>query len=595
MINTKNTYVVLKVIYLAILLLGFIVTSCDLNESPQDSPDSQQVFSSTTGLKKYTNSFYKMLPSASDITHGDDDVSDYTNQNNVPDLLRGEISPRTVGRWNWGDLRNINYFLQHNTNTEIPKNTRENYNGIARFYRAWFYFKKIKKYGKVPWINKPLKLNSKNLMPKRDSRTLVMDSVLADINYAIKHIKTDNESSRTEITRDVALALKSRIALFVGTYRKYHPELDLEDTADKWLKECVKASKKLMDSETYSIYNGDGSDGSYRKVFTSDKPIASAVILANVYSTSKGVTHDANWWYTSGTYGVRLSFNRQFINTYLMKDGTPFTNIKGYKTMTYREEVKNRDTRLAQTIRMPDLKRKSSSGKGVPAPPNFSYTFSGYQPRKWTIADKHFDDRNYNVNAVPIFRYAEVLLNYAEAKAELGTITNADWNKTVGALRQRAGITGGTHTLPTKVDPYLQKTFFPKISDPVILEIRRDRGIELALENFRFDDLRRWDRGELTEMKWKGMYVPNANTYIDLTGNGKPNVYFYTGSKPKNGKSGVQYVNVGGSDLILSNGNSGYLVRLPNATRQWKQRDYLYPINVKDLQKNQNLKQNPGW
>jgi hypothetical protein len=581
--------------YLALILLGFIAISCDLQENPQDSPAPDQVFSTKAGLEKYANSFYKMLPSASTITHGDDNVSDYTSQKNVPSLLRGVVNARTVGRWGWGNLRNINYFIQHNHSSKIPKDTRENYSGIARFYRAWFYYKKVKKYGGVPWIGKVLDYNLKKLQIKRDPRTLVMDSVLADIDYAIEHIKINNESSRTEITRDVALALKSRITLFEGTYRKYHHELGLESTAKKWLKECVSASKKLMDSGIYSVYNGDGTDNSYRKLFTSDKPIASSVILADVYSTDLGRTHDANWWYTSGTYGVGLSFNRQFINTYLMRNGTPFTDQNNYKTMTYREEVKNRDTRLEQTIRMPDLKRISSSGSKVAAPPNFSYTFSGYQPRKWTVPDKHFDDRDYNVNAVPIFRYAEVLLNYAEAKAELHTITDEDWDKTVGALRRRAGITGGTNTLPTKVDSYLQKTFFPNISDPVILEIRRDRGIELTLENFRFDDLRRWKRGKLTEMEWKGIYVPNANTYMDLTGDGKPDVYFYTDSKPTSTKGGVQYVNVGGDELILSNGNSGYLIRLPNATREWKQKYYLYPINTKDLQRNKKLEQNPGW
>jgi hypothetical protein len=278
-----------------------------------------------------------------------------------------------------------------------------------------------------------------------------------------------------------------------------------------------------------------------------------------------------------------------------MRDGTPFTDKKNYKTMPFAKEVKNRDARLQQTIRTPSYTMKHAAGKQVSVPPDFSYTFSGYQPIKFTIPDKTLDNGRRNTNSIPVFRYAEVLLNYAEAKAELGTITNEDWNKTIGTLRRRAGITSGTTTLPTKVDPYMQKIYFPNISNPVILEIRRARGIELALEGFRFDDIRRWDRGKLMEMKWKGIYVPKANSYIDLTGNGKPDVYFYTDKAPENKKSGVQYVNVGGEDLTLINGKSGYLVRLPNVTRTWSQKKYLYPINKKDLDKNPNLKQNPGW
>lgn len=582
--------------YIYIILLSFLVYSCNLEESPKDSPNAQQVFSSQSGLEKYTNSFYSLLPSASDITHADE-LSDYASGKTIPDLLQpGQLTPRTVSRWGWGNLRNINYFLQQNHRSNISKKVRDNYNGIARFYRAWFYFRKVKRYGKVPWISKPLELNSKELTAPRDPRTLVMDSVLADINYAIANITVQHEQSRTKITKDVALALKSRIALFEGTYRFYHHELGLESTADKWLKECVKASKKLMGTGTYSVYDGDGVAHSYKAVFTSETPIATSVLLANVYSTSLGHTHDANWWYTSGTYGDGLSFIRPFINTYLMRDGTPFTDKKNYKTMTYLQDVKNRDTRLLQTIRGPQYKMLNASGNKVLTPPNFSYTVSGYQPIKWCIPDKHYNKGNYNINAIPIFRYAEVLLNYAEAKAILGTITNQDWNETIGELRRRGGITDGTTTLPTKVDSYLQKTFYPNISNPVILEIRRARGIELTLEGFRFDDLRRWDVGNLmAKFQWKGMYVPKANTYMDITGDGKPDVYFYTKNPPENRKSGVQYVNVSTNDFVLSNGDSGYVVALPNTPRKWEDKKYLYPINIKDLQKNQNLKQNPGW
>src|SRR5690625_5978350 len=127
-----------------------------------------------------------------------------------------------------------------------------------------------------------------------------------------------------------------------------------------------------------------------------------------------------------------------------------------------------------------------------------------------------------------MFRYAEVLLNFAEAKAELGTLTNADWANTIGELRARAGITGGLDSLPTKADSYLQTYYFPDISDPVLLEIRRERGIELVMEGHRFYDLVRWKKGELMEEVWRGMYVPQANAFYDLNNDGRPDIYFYT-------------------------------------------------------------------
>src|SRR5690606_20445373 len=142
-----------------------------------------------------------------------------------------------------------------------------------------------------------------------------------------------------------------------------------------------------------------------------------------------------------------------FIHTYLKLDGTPFTATPDYATRRFEEETQNRDKRLQQTIRTPGYTRLNSANR-VAAPPAFTYTYTGYQPIKWTTDDVAADGGTNNTNAVSMFRYAEVLLNYAEAKAELGTLTSEDWALTVGALRSRAGITGGLQTLPTRVDPY---------------------------------------------------------------------------------------------------------------------------------------------
>ena len=111
----------------------------------------------------------------------------------------------------------------------------------------------------------------------------------------------------------------------------------------------------------------------------------------------------------------------------------------------------------------------------------------------------YYDTRDLNINSISEFRYGEVLLNYAEAMAELGTLTDADWAKTIGVLRTRGGITGGINTKPTVADPYLVANYFPGITDPTILEVRRERGIELCLEGFRFADLLRWKRGPSNE------------------------------------------------------------------------------------------------
>jgi starch-binding outer membrane protein, SusD/RagB family len=423
----------------------------------------------------------------------------------------------------------------------------------------------------------------------------VMDRILEDLDFAIANITATNEGSRTLITKDVALALKSRVALFEGTFRKYHPEFGLQASADRFLNESATAAKVLIDGKRYSLYTGSGTADSYRQVFIRDVPIAQEVLLTNVQSTALAVRHQANWIFTSATTGVRFSFIRPFIHTYLNIDGTPFTDLAGYQTKTFQEETQNRDRHLNQTIRTPGY-RRLQSGAQVAAPPAFTYTYTGYQPIKWSTDDASMDGGSLNTNAVHLFRYAEVLLNYAEAKAELGQLTDADWALTVGALRARAGITGGLATLPTVVDPYLKAVYFPDVASPVILEIRRDRGIELAMEGFRFYDIVRWARGPLMEMEWRGIYVPQANTNIDLDLNGTPDVNFMAVNVPTAQRvAGVTYISVAGTDFKLANGTSGEIIWRNDIPRKWDQKNYLYPIPEGDLLTNPALKQNPGW
>ncbi len=587
---------------LILILLLLVFAGCKkLDQMPEDTATKDVLFDRTQGLELYSNSFYDVLPTAGDIIRGDA-MADYSVRSQVPDfLVPGAFGPRQSDGWDWGKLRNINYFLENNKSSMFSESDRNHYNGLARFFRAWFYFDKVKRFGDVPWINKTFKVDDPDLTAHRDSRTLVMDSIRADLQFAANNIKTTVDKTGSLITKNTVWAFWSRVALFEGTFRKYHPAGSYKDTENKWLEDAAMAAQKVMTSGTFSLNMSGGTDMAYRQLFISDAPVTTEVILSNVMNASLNVLNDANWWWTSATYGSRVSFGRNFVNTYLNIDGTPFTSRPGYQTMTFMEEVKGRDKRLQQTIRMGNYKRLNG-GKQEAAPPVFSYTYTGYQPIKWALDDVYYDGGTRNTNSVCIIRYAEVLLNYAEARAELGLITDADWAMTVGALRRRAGITGNTEVLPTLADPYLTSKYF-KLESPALLEVRRERGIELAFEGFRFYDIVRWHAGELMEMEWNGFYVPELDKAMDLNEDGVADVIF-TQHVPadKDKVSGVTYVNVapalpGGSanPQQLSNGTYGELTWLKNARREWEEKHYLYPIPEKDRLKNENLGQNPEW
>lgn len=571
----------------------------ELDQVPESTGSKNAVFGSEKGLELYAVSFYDNLPSASDL-HQSDAMADYSARTQVPDFLReGAYGPRQSSGWSWTALRNINYFIANNTNPAVPADVRKHYNGIARFFRAWFYYDKVKRFGDVPWINKPMDVTDENLFHGRDPRTLVMDSVLADLNYACENIRTTNDNTRSLITKYVAYGFKSRVCLFEGTYRKYQTSYNFAGTSDKWLTEAAEAADKVMKEGGFSLNETGGPEKSYRQLFINKTPVTSEIMLAAVVDPALSVFNDANWWWTSATYGARVSLIRTFVNTYLNIDGTPFTTRSGYETLPFMEEVKGRDKRLQQTIRVGNYTR-INGGTPEPAPPVFSYTYTGYMPIKWSLDDTFYDGGSRNDNSISMMRYAEILLNYAEAKAELKTLTDADWAKTVGALRKRAGITGGLTAKPTAIDPYLQANYFPGITDASLLEIRRERGIELVFEGFRFSDIIRWKRGELMEQTWNGLYVPALDKPLDLNEDGKNDVVFYK-VKPAAQLPGVTYINVAetvngvANPQRLKKDTYGELTWLTNIPRKWNEKYYLYPIPETDRLLNPALGQNPGW
>ena len=306
----------------------------------------------------------------------------------------------------------------------------------------------------------------------------------------------------------------------------------------------------------------------------------------------------------------RPGYTRKMVCMYLNSDGTRFTDRPGWETMGFNEETVNRDPRLAQSIRTPGYTR---IGKKEILAPDLGVAITGYQPIKFVqdppAAGGNTDRASYSVNDLPVIRYAEVLLNYAEAKAELGTLTQSDLDRSVNLLRGRVGMLGIDMGMSNAIpDPYLcdPKTGFPNVNGAnkgVILEIRRERTVELVQEGFRWSDLMRWKAGyaindsdDKSFSPFMGMYIAGAGEY-DLSGDGKVDVIFYNQGTPKpNAGVGVQVYALG-KDILLSNNDHGYIYYHRSVPRVNfnEQRDYLYPIPIHERSLNNSLTQNPGW
>lgn len=592
-----------NLIYILAAAGALTLGSCadDLDRFPLSSLSPETYFNNEEELKTFTNGFYGQFPTAqSGYSESEDVVCVFTLPVTTVGLTR--TIPTSGGGWDWGYLRNINLYLQysHRCNSQ---SAREHYDGVARFFRAYFYFEKVKRFGDVPWYNQPLSSTDPDLKKPRDSRQLIMDSVLNDIDYAIQHIPDDQELYL--VTKWTAMALKSRICLFEGTYRKYHGIADYE----RFLNECVTVSEQFIDQSPYSIYQSG--DKPYRDLFASMDAIKQEVILARDYDNAKAVKHEANYYTMSVTYG-RPGMNKKIVNSYLMKDGSRFTDIPGYETMQYYDEMQNRDPRLTQTVIGPGYTRINSDDV---MSPDFTASTTGYQIIKW-VTDASGDGYMGSSNDYILFRAAEVYLNFAEAKAELGTLTQADLDKSIKKIRDRVGMPNiDLAAANANPDPYLtaENSGYHNVTGVnkgVILEIRRERTIELILEGFRYYDLMRWKEGKMLEQPFLGMYFPGLtegsgeNRYgiFDmndgtLQDGAKVDICIYTGKKPsvKNIRKFYKLDEV----FTLTGGDKGNIICHDIAVepREFnEERDYLYPIPTTERSlTNGALTQNPGW
>lgn len=588
-----------RYIIIAIALITGL-TACDdlLDTKPLSQISPETYFKTETDLQMFSNTFYNNLLDKSPY----DKQSDlYIQQNLSAEMIGGNrrTVPNSGGGWSWSDLRKMNTLLVYIDQCE-DKAAVLKYTALTRFFRAYFYFDKVKRFGDVPWYDKELGSADEDLYKPRDSRELVMTKMIEDIDFAIENLPANVSTYR--VNKWAALALKARFCLYEGTYRKYHNiSLDGHDY-NYYLDLAAKAAERIIKESSYKLYTTGNPTKDYLMLFAQENASVDEYIMAIKFDYSLGIYHNATAHTVVATQG-RPGLTRKFVNSYLMADGTAFTDKEGWQEASFIDEVKNRDPRLAQSIRTPGYTR---IGTTKVLAPDLTGSVTGYHPVKFvqdpTASGGQVDRNDRSTCDLPVFRLAEVYLNYAEAKAEMGTLTQNDLDISINKLRTRVGMPylmmSAANANP---DWYLSSAQYgyPNVSGAnkgVILEIRRERAVELNQEGFRFDDLVRWKSGTSINQELYGMYFKQPGSY-DLTGDGVADYILYAeGTSKPTAPDGVQVLQLG-KDILLTEGDHGYVYYHKNIARTPfnEGRDYLYPIPINERSLNKNLTQNPGW
>jgi hypothetical protein len=592
--------------YLPLLFLFFACSDELLDRTPRNSVSPETFFRTEADLELYTNGLLD-IPSGRDIYLSDQssDNAATTGAVEIKTIMTGSPSSQTLtGGWDWERLRDINYFLANYERAAVPDEVANHYAGLARLYRAQFYYDKVKRYSDVPYYDEVLNVTDDDLLYKaQDPRAEVVDRILEDLAFAAMHVREEVPEGTPD--RYVALMWQARIALHEGTFRKYHPELSLEGTAAAFLELAATAAREVMESGRFVLYSTGNPDQDYLDLFVSPSLAGNPEII-QYYWNDFGLGENATFRFELQDY--ELSPSRDLVQAYLTDGGEPFTDRDGYRTAGFVEEFTGRDPRMAQTLAYPGW-INFGEGQTTPYVQELNKNFTGYHLIKGYVNST--DVATIQSVDVPTIRYAETLLIFAEARAELGELTQGDLDQSINLLRERVGMPPMLLAeVSNDIDP-IQQARYPEVTGAdagAILAVRRERRVELAFEGHRFDDLMRWHAGDLLERIPEGIYFPGLGRY-DLTGDGIDDIQLIglsetvpEGDAREKNPLGVPliYYRVGpfGSEatVYLENGEQGGPTVTDDAGRRFVEPLHYYrPIPFNEVILNPNLSQPFGW
>lgn len=493
---------------IALMAIPALISCNDLLDwTPETELASSSFWKSTNDCKLYANSYYNTFLTnyrKSEANTLGMFAGDFTSDNAVDggysSLLNGETNAPVAGNgangFQFEEIAKLNYFLQNYTRFTGGFEGIKQYLGETYFFHSLTYFNRVKKFGDFQYTTKVLNTESPELYLPRFPRNQVIDSILHTLDLAIEYLPKRAEEKERRVSKEVALLLKSRVALFEGTWEKYHAEDDFrakESNPQKYFRIAANAVDSLIEMETCGLDNVDIAMG-YNRVFNNtDYTNSKEILLWRPYQTAFG--HAIT---SASIGGGNGGATRDMIEAYLCTNGQPI-NLSTYKDDQFGEIAKDRDPRLFQSIVFPDHPRFVLPEEDRFALPEVTHKQAGwrnvtgyqiYKGHDWADKSRSSGGQNFvGIVATIYFRYAEALLNYAEAKAELGEATQEVIDITVNALRERAGM---PEEGLLSIDNVPNDTRNDWGISPLLYEIRRERRVELAFEGFRLDDLKRW-------------------------------------------------------------------------------------------------------
>ena len=582
----------MKLKYLALAgLLGF--TACDdvIDLKPLDSFTDESYWTSVDDLRGYSNRFYTNLtgPSSSGDQQSDNRVA-----SSYDAWLYNEYVVEQAGDWSWTNIRNLNFFMnryQRVVGTDADINAQV---AVIRFFRALDYFGKIKSYGDVPWYEKDLTDgDTEELFKARDTRDFVLGKVIEDLEFAIQWLPEKNAAAECALHKDAARTQLSRVCLYYGTFKKYH-NVGGTPSSQELLQKAASNALAVMNTGRYAIVQGDDKGCGQQAFEGYPLYYQNQFVQEDLSSNKEAIMYRK---YVDGTlmHGTGrnqgVGYSKDFAESFLCKDGKPIGVSELYQgDETIDDEMTNRDPRMyniIDNVHRPYTVQAdgtiettfSKFDKNYSAPNvSASGSVTGYANVKYSSADPTQWVANATTYDWFIYRYAEVLLNYAEAMYELGQMNQDVLDKTINLLRDRVEM---PHL---KMEVGFTDPNWPDYGyevAPLLQEIRRERRIELVAEGFRYDDI----------IRWKGVKVyENPKTVLGMRVTDKVKSLYDEGTF--GGETGRALVEYQGKTYIRP-----YTKDLNDAGRKWSDNDkrFLNPISKNVILINPNITQNPGW